>query len=411
MKMVVVTKILPKVYLYLAISCATLFNSEHVFAQISRSIPLDAKSYVLIDAYTHQVIAENNANDPVHPASLTKLMTAYLAFDAVKHRRISLDQRLPVSKRAWDERLGNGTLMFLAMGMSPTMDELLSGLIVQSGNDAAVVLAEAIGGSVEGFVQMMNYKAKEWDLKNTNFVNSTGLTNENHKMSAMDAAKIMSQILEDHPKLFHSYFSLKEYTFNGIRQLNRNALLDIDHGFDGGKTGYTDAAGYCLATTSHRKDENGHDRRLISIVMGATSKDSRKLETLKLVNWGFSAFRWEGLFEKDRVVKSVRVWQGDILNVELVVDRDVSIAVPKETDRKNLVIDFEVDEPLTAPLEKGQQAGWVKIMTRDGVFISRHPLLVSREIIKGSYPKRLFHAFIIHSKNLVNQFLGLFSKI
>ena len=224
---------------------------------------------------SNQTLAERDADAPVDPASLTKLMTAYLVFNALHDKKLTLEQKLPVSKRAWDERKGGGSLMFIDTTMTPTVDELLRGVIVQSGNDASVALAEGVAGSVEEFVAMMNRQAQAWGLKNTTFKNVTGLTEPGHKSSARDMAVIATHIIRDFPEYF-PYYSIKEYKYNNITQPNRNLLLRRDPTVDGMKTGYTEAAGYCLMATAQRDFPNlgpaaPGKRRLIAVVLNTTS--------------------------------------------------------------------------------------------------------------------------------------------
>jgi serine-type D-Ala-D-Ala carboxypeptidase (penicillin-binding protein 5/6) len=220
-------------------------------AQAPQPPEVAAKSYLLLDMTSNQVLAERDADAAADPASLTKLMTAYIVFNAVKEKRLALTQPIPVSKRAWEERKGGGSLMFIDTTMTPTVDELLHGVIIQSGNDASVALAEAVGGTLDGFVGMMNRQAQAWGLKNTSFKNVTGLTEAGHKSTARDLAVIATHIITDHPD-FYTYYSIKDYKYNNIAQPNRNLLLRRDPTVDGMKTGYTEAAGYCLIASAQR---------------------------------------------------------------------------------------------------------------------------------------------------------------
>jgi D-alanyl-D-alanine carboxypeptidase (penicillin-binding protein 5/6) len=208
-----------------------------------------AKSYIVVDLTTHQTLAERNADAPSDPASLTKLMTAYVVFQALRDKKLALEQKLPVSKLAWSERKGGGSLMFIDTTMTPTVDELLKGVIVQSGNDASVALAEGVAGSVDVFVGMMNRQAQAWGLKNTSFKNVTGLTQPGHTSTARDMSVIAAHIISDFPEYF-PYYSIKDFRYNNIAQPNRNVLLRRDPTVDGMKTGYTEAAGYCLLATA-----------------------------------------------------------------------------------------------------------------------------------------------------------------
>ena len=251
-----------KRFLLLAVSAASIALAPlGASAQMPQSPEIAARGFLLVDMSAQQVLAERNADAPAEPASLTKLMTAYVVFQALKDKKLSLEQRLPVSERAWSERKGGGSLMFIDPKMTPTVDELLKGMIVQSGNDASVALAEGVAGSVDGFVAMMNRQAQAWGLKNTSFKNVTGLTEAGHRSTARELAEIAQHVIRDFPERHAAYYSMKEYTFNNIRQPNRNLLLARDATVDGMKTGYTDAAGYCLIASAQRDFPGGKDRK------------------------------------------------------------------------------------------------------------------------------------------------------
>lgn len=264
---------------------ASFFAALSLATQAQAPLPpeIAARNYVLIDLTAHKTLAERDADAPQDPASLTKLMTAYVVFGALRDKKLTLEQTLPVSKRAWDERKGDPSLMFIDTTMTPRVDELLRGLIIQSGNDAAVALAEGVAGSVENFVQLMNRQAQAWGLKNTEFKNVTGMSEPGHKSSARDMATVAAHIITDFPE-YYAYYSQRDYTFNKIRQDNRNLLLRRDPTVDGMKTGYTEAAGYCLVASANRELPNGK-RRLLSVVMGTSSKEARASESQKLLNW------------------------------------------------------------------------------------------------------------------------------
>src|SRR6059058_2343225 len=277
----------------LSLSSSRAFVAALVFAFAGAAA---AKGYLVLDLTTHQTLAERNADASADPASLTKLMTAYVVFQALREKKLTLEQALPVSRLAWSERKGGGSLMFIDTTMTPKVDELLKGLIVQSGNDAAVALAEAVGGSVDVFVGMMNKQAQAWGLKNTTFKNVTGLTEPGHRSTARDIGVIAAHIISDFPEYF-PYYSIKEYKYNNIAQPNRNLLLRRDPTVDGMKTGYTEAAGYCLMATAQRDFPNlgpggngNGKRRLLAVVMNTTSMEARANEAQKLLNWGYQAF-------------------------------------------------------------------------------------------------------------------------
>jgi D-alanyl-D-alanine carboxypeptidase (penicillin-binding protein 5/6) len=336
-----------------------------------------ARQYILMDLTTGQTLAERDADTATDPASLTKLMTAYVVFGALRDKKLTLEQTIAVSKRAWDERKGDPSLMFIDTTMRPTVDELLHGMIIVSGNDASVALAEAVGGSVETFVGMMNRQAQAWGLKNTAFTNVTGLTEPGHKASARDVAIIASRIVRDFPQ-YYRYYSLKEYTYNKIRQDNRNLLLHRDAAVDGMKTGFTDAAGYCLVASAAREYPNlgaGNKRRLLSVVLGTASREARANESQKLLNWGFSAFDPVRLFEAGKVIVAPEVWKGTVREARLGAEGSVVIAVPRGEGDK-LKTQVVRTDPLVAPLTKGQRVGTLKVTTAAGAPVAEVPLVV-----------------------------------
>lgn len=347
-------------------------------AQTPQPPEVAARQYILIDLASSQVLAEREADVPADPASLTKLMTAYLVFDALKARKLTLEQTIPVSTRAWSERKGGGSLMFIDTTMKPTVDELLKGMIVQSGNDASVALAEAVGGTLENFVTMMNRQAQAWGLKNTSFRNVTGLTEANHHSTARDVAVIASKVISDHPN-FYSYYSIKQFTFNNIKQDNRNMLLGRDASVDGMKTGYTEAAGYCLVASAQRDMPNGK-RRLLSVVMGTASREARASETQKLLNWGWQAWDAVRLFDAGRPVATVPVWKGKSAEARLGAPGGaVFVTVPKGTGAQMKTL-IQRSDPLVAPLAAGQKVGTIQVTTATGTPVASLPLVVQEPV-------------------------------
>ena len=351
------------------------------FAAFGQALPapeIAAREYLLIDMNASQVLAERNADMPADPASLTKLMTAYLVFVQLKEHKLTLDQKVPVSLRAWAERKGGGSLMFIDTTMTPTVDELLQGVIVDSGNDASVALAEAVGGSVDAYVGMMNRQAQAWGLKNTTFKNVTGLTEAGHRSTPRDMTVMAQHIIRDFPEYYH-YYSQHEYKFNNIRQENRNLLLKRDPSVDGMKTGFTDAAGYCLLASAQRDFPNGK-RRLMAIVMGADSMQGRANEAQKLLNWGFTAFDDVRLVEAGKPIgPPVPVWKGKSSQVGLGSADAIYVAVPKG-EGEHLKTLVERTDPLVAPLTKGQRVGSLKVTTASGTAIATIPLTVLEEV-------------------------------
>jgi serine-type D-Ala-D-Ala carboxypeptidase (penicillin-binding protein 5/6) len=353
-----------------------------VHAQALQPPEIAARQYVLLDLTTGQTLAERDADAATDPASLTKLMTAYLVFVALRDKKLTLEQPVAVSVRAWDERKGDPSLMFIDTTMKPTVDQLLHGMIVVSGNDASVALAEAVGGSVETFVAMMNRQAQAWGLKNTAFTNVTGMTQGGHRSSARDIATIAARVVRDFPAEYARYYGLKEYTYNKIRQDNRNLLLRRDPAVDGMKTGFTDAAGYCLVASAAREYPNlgaGQKRRLVSVVLGTGSREARANESQKLLNWGFTAFDPVRLFEGGKPIVTPEIWKGRQAMAKLGAEGPVVVAVPRGEGDK-LKTEVVRTEPLVAPLAKGQRVGTLKVTTAAGAPVVELPLVVQEAV-------------------------------
>ena len=342
-------------------------------AQTPAPPEIAARQYILLDLASNQVLAERDADAQADPASLTKLMTAYLVFNAVRDKKLTLEQTLPVSLRAWAQRKGGGSLMFIDTTMTPTVAELLRGLIVQSGNDAAIALAEGVGGTVENFVAAMNRQAQAWGLKNTQFKNPEGLSEAGHYSSARDVALVAARIALDHPD-HYALYSMRQYTYNNIKQDNRNMLLGRDPSVDGMKTGYTEAAGYCLVASAVRDTPAGK-RRLVSVVMGTSGREARAAESQKLLNWGWQAWDAVRLFEPGKPLATVQVWKGDKAEAKLGAQGGLVVTVPKgEGDKIKTTI--ERTDPLLAPLAAGQAVGTIKVTTAGGSAITTRPLVV-----------------------------------
>jgi D-alanyl-D-alanine carboxypeptidase (penicillin-binding protein 5/6) len=363
---------------FLSALLLSLVLATAVRAQVPQPPEVAARQYILIDLASSQVLGEREADVQADPASLTKLMTAYLVFDAIKARKLALEQTVSVSQRAWSERKGGGSLMFIDSTMKPTVDDLLKGMIVQSGNDASVALAEAVGGSLENFVAMMNRQAQAWGLKNTSFRNVTGLTEANHHSSARDMAVIAGKVIADHPS-FYPYYSIKQFSYNNIKQDNRNMLLGRDATVDGMKTGYTEAAGYCLVASAVRDMPNGK-RRLLSVVMGTASREARASESLKLLNWGWQAWDAVRLFDAGKPVATVPVWKGKSAEVKLGAPGGaVFVTVPKGAGAQMKTV-IQRNDPLVAPLTAGQKVGTIQVTTAAGAPVASLPLVVQEPV-------------------------------
>ena len=367
------------------------------FGQAPQPPEVAAKSFLVLDLTSNQSLAERDADASADPASLTKLMSAYVVFTAIKDKKLALDQKLPVSKRAWDERKAGGSLMFIDTTMTPTVDELLRGEIVQSGNDAAVVLAEAVGGTLDQFVAMMNRQAAAFGLKNTTFKNVTGLTESGHRSTARDLAVIATHIIRDFPEFF-AYYSIKDYKYNNIVQPNRNLLLRRDPTVDGMKTGYTEAAGYCLIATAQREfpnlGANGRGpgkRRLLTVVLNTTSMQARANESQMLLNWGFQAFDTMRLFDEAKPIVTPEVWKGKEKLAKLGAAGGLFVTVPKGEGGK-LQTQVERTDPLVAPLLKGQRVGTIKVSTASGAPVLNVPLVVLEPVEQAGILGRAWDA-------------------
>ena len=348
-----------------------------VFAQqpqysASPALSIAAKSYVLSDFQSGQVLVSENAYERVEPASLTKLMTAYIVFSALQQKRITLTQAVLVSERA---RRAQGSRMFIETNRPVTVDELMRGMIVQSGNDASIALAEAIAGSENAFVPMMNKEAARLHMKNTRFANATGLPQPGHYSTAYDLSLLSAAMIRDFPE-YYPLYSLKEYTYNKITQPNRNRLLWLDPNVDGIKTGHTEAAGYCLITSARRGD-----RRLISVVMGTGSDNARTMESQRLLNHGFQFYDTVRLYAKEREVTAIPLWKGTQDKLKTGFGYDIYFSIPKNQADK-LKAKLEYKQPLVAPIAAGQKVGTVKF-TLDGQPVAEHPL-IALETISGA---------------------------
>jgi D-alanyl-D-alanine carboxypeptidase (penicillin-binding protein 5/6) len=328
-------------------------------AQTLQAPEIAARAYVLLDVTAGQVLASRDADTSVEPASLTKLMTAYLVFQALEQHQLTLQQELMVSERAWKTGMTESSRMFIQVGTRVAVEDLIRGMIIQSGNDATVLLAEAVGGSVEAFVERMNRQAQAFGLKNTQFKNPEGLPAAGHVSTARELAIIAARLLTDFPERV-GYYRQKEFTYNKIRQENRNLLLWRDPSVDGLKTGYTDAAGYCLIASAKRDQATGGARRLISVVLGAASKEARATESQKLLNWGYANFDMIKLFDARQTISTAPVWKGAKPTALLGSLTPIYALVPRGTG-KQIKTELTRTDPLMAPLEVGQRVGVLKI--------------------------------------------------
>jgi D-alanyl-D-alanine carboxypeptidase (penicillin-binding protein 5/6) len=328
-----------------------------------------APAYVLHDVASGQTIAAENAAGRREPASLTKLMTAYLTFAALRDKSITLAQIVPVSPAAWR---AEGSRMFIEPRKAVTVDELMRGMIVQSGNDASIALAELVAGSESAFTERMNAEAARLGLADTHFVNATGLSNPQQYSTANDLARLAAAVIRDFPD-YYPLYSLREYRYNNIAQPNRNRLLWIDPYVDGMKTGHTDAAGWCLVASAKRGD-----RRLLAVVLGAASDGARTSDAQRLLNYGFQAFDTVQLYSSGQPVSTLRVWKGEAKDVAAGFFTDQFLTLPKGKADK-LTLSMTATEPLLAPVSKGQRLGTVKV-SLDGKALAEFPLVALNEV-------------------------------
>ena len=372
---------------FLALAGATLAAAAQ--GQPLPAPELAARNFLLVDLNAHQVLAERDADAAVDPGAFTKLMTAYLAFVALRDHKLQPGQVVPASARALEERKRGGPLMFVDAKSAPTVEELLQGLVVVSADDAAVSLAEAVGGDVDGFVGMMNRQAQAWGLKNTSFRNPTGAPTPGHRSTPRELAAIAEHVIRDFPERYRDY-ALRSFEFGHIRQDNPNLLLGRDPSVDGLKTAYTDAAGWSEVASALREFPNGR-RRLLAVVMGADSLQARANEAQKLLNWGFTAYDDIRLVEAGQPVATVPVWKGEAPQVGIGSAEAVYVAVPKgEGDA--LKTRVERTDPLVAPLAAGQRVGTLKVATASGTGIAEIPLAVLQPVLQAGLLGRAWDA-------------------
>src|SRR3569832_770803 len=332
-------------------------------AQSPQPPEIAARSYLLVDVTANQVRAGRDVDSPVEPASLTKRMTQYLVFDALRAKKIALDQRLPVSVRAW--KIG-GSTMFIDPKMTVPVDDLIKGMIVQSGNDATITLAEGVGGTVEHFVELMNQQARRLGMKITAYKNPEGLTTPGHTTTARDLSILATRIIQDIPEYLH-YYSIKKYRYEGTptaNDTNRNMLLIRDPTVDGSKTVHTEAAGYCLIATAKRDFPNLQGRRLLAIVLGANSDLDRAIEAQKLLSWGYTAFEDVNLCDSNQPVVTPEVRKGATKTAKLGRAQPIVLTIPAGTAAR-IKTQVVRPDPLIAPLVKGQQVGTLKVSSGD----------------------------------------------
>ncbi len=332
-----------------------------------------AKNYLLIDFASGKVLAEKDADMKIEPASITKLMTAYVVFKEIEAARLSLDDMVDISEKSW--RMG-GSRMYLEVGSSVPVRELMKGLIIQSGNDASVALAEHVAGTETAFVQLMNQYAMQLGMENTNFENSTGWPDEKHLTTARDIAKLAVAVIREFPE-HYAWYSEKEYTYNDIKQYNRNKLLWRDETVDGLKTGHTDSAGYCLVSSALRSD-----MRVVSVVLGADSEKARASVSQAILNYGFRFFESHTLYDEGEVLSRPRIWKGEYETITVGLPEALAVTIPRgEYDNLDAVMD--IDKNIQAPIAKGQPVGQVKV-SLNGDVLASVPVVALETVEEGS---------------------------
>lgn len=387
----------------LLLVCLLTLGTSSAFAQAvpvpQTMIPsppqLAASSWILMDADSGRVLASHDADERLPPASLTKLMTAYLVERELDRGNLSPDDMVPVSEKAW--RTG-GSKMFIEVDTRVSVDDLLKGIIIVSGNDASVAMAEHLAGGEGPFADLMNQHATRLGMHNTNFVNSTGLPDENHYSTARDLALLSQHIINDYPEHYATYAE-KEFSYGGIDQPNRNRLLWRDDSVDGLKTGWTEAAGYCLVASAKREE-----MRLISVVMGTSSEEARAQETQKLLSYGFRYYETLKLYDRGAVLNTPRVWGGEKNELRVGVDRNVHMTVPRARNEE-LMARLDIRADLVAPIQAGEAVGSLEVRMGEEV-VGEQPLVALETLEEGGLFKRLLDQVLRFFSNLFGRWFG-----
>ena len=354
-------------------------------AQVPQPPPVIGKAWIVADVSAGQVLAAEKPDERFEPASLTKLMTAYVVFGALRDKKLSLDSQVPVSERAWK---AGGSRMFVEPRRPVTVDELIRGMVVQSGNDACIALAEAVGGSEAVFAQMMNREAERLGMKGSKFMNASGLPDPQHYSTARDLHLLAVALIRDFPAEYAQYYSQKEYRYNNITQSNRNRLLWLDPSVDGVKTGYTEAAGYCLIASSKRGE-----RRLLSVLLGSTSEAARAQESQKLLNWGFQFFDAVKLYGASQTVKELEVWKGATRVLRAGFRGDLAVTVPKGSAER-LKVEVVSHSPLVAPIAQGQRVATLRI-SMDAKPVGEYPLVALEAVPVAGFLGRAWDTLLL----------------
>ncbi|MDO9105858.1 MAG: D-alanyl-D-alanine carboxypeptidase family protein [Methylovulum sp.] len=367
-------------FLFLGLQVAVFpANADDTEISTPPAPTIDASAYILQDYHTGKILAENNADVKLAPASLTKIMTVYVVFREISNGHLHLDDLATISQKAWAT---SGSRMFVEVNGQVKVEDLLKGVIIQSGNDASVALAEHVAGNESTFADMMNQHAARLGMTNSHFKNSDGLPIEDHYTTARDLATLTSALIREFPD-YYRWFSQKEFTFNKITQHNRNKLLSRDESVDGVKTGFTDEAGYCLVASALREN-----MRLISVVMGAKTVNARANENQNLLNYGFRFFESHRLYQGKTPLSEARVWKGDNKNVPLGLAEDLYVTIPRR-HYNDLKAEINIDKKITAPVKEGDKFGSVNVKLKDEQLINKD-LVALKPVELGNIVRRLY---------------------
>lgn len=352
-------------------SVPAIAEEKMAFATLPISPTLEAHAYILQDFHSDRLLIQKNIDERLEPASLTKIMTAYIVFHALREGRIQLTDKVKISEKAWR---ATGSRMYLEVDTEASVEQLLKGMIIQSGNDASIALAEYVAGSEEMFVSLMNEQARRWKLTNTHYTNTTGLPNAQHYSSVKDLAKIAQQLIREFPK-YYQWYSEQQFTYNGITQHNRNPLLKWDKNVDGMKTGYTESAGYCLIASALRGK-----MRLIAIVLGENNKKSRFEDTKKMLNYGFQFFETYLLYKAKQRLTTDRIWYGEPAEIQLGLGKPLYLTLVKG-QYKLLNATVHINKPVIAPSTVGEVHGKLIVTLADKI-IAERPLVALHDVPK-----------------------------
>jgi D-alanyl-D-alanine carboxypeptidase (penicillin-binding protein 5/6) len=376
------------VFLFFSLLIAATANAEDAELATPAAPTIAASGYILMNYDSGKVLAENNADVKLAPASLTKIMSVYVVFREISNGHLHLDDLVTISQKAWETP---GSRMFVEVGNQVKVEDLLKGVIIQSGNDASVALAEHIAGDESTFADMMNQHAARLGMKNSHFEDSNGLPIENHYTTARDLAILTQALIKEFPD-YYRWFSQKEFTFNNIVQHNRNQLLSRDETVDGVKTGFTDAAGYCLVASALR-----NDMRLISVVMGASSPNARANENQNLLNYGFRFFEAHKLYQGKTALTEARIWKGDTKNIQLGLAEDFYVSIPRR-HYNDLKAVLTIDKKITAPIKEGTKLGSVNVTLKDELVGSKD-LIALKSVEQGNIIQRIYDSAMMMLEN------------